>query len=212
MSTAASWRIGGALGICYVVLVLINIFGLSGGMPDLSTPAPQLASTIARGRNGAMLGAFLDAVGSFLLIGFVFVLAIRSEPAWGMLSVLALSAAILATAGDLAWATGVATAAELARVHASPDAVKAAVAIDQEALWTIGIPSAFTYGLVGALILRSRTLPLIFGWVGLAIWVIVIVASPVSIFASGAQIAAFAGYLLSLLWTLTAGAFMLWRA
>jgi hypothetical protein len=55
-------------------------------------------------------------------------------------------------------------------------------------------------------------LPLIFGWVGLAIWVVVIVATPVSIFASGAQIAVFAGYLLSLLWTLTAGAYMLWRA
>jgi hypothetical protein len=180
-------------------------------MPDLSTPAPQLAGAIARGRSAAMLGAFLDAVGSFLLIGFVFVLAIRSEPGWGILSVLALAAAILATAGDLAWATGVATAAELARVQASPDAVKVAVAIDQEALWTIGIPSAFTYGLVGGLILRSRVLPVSFGWVGLAIWVIVIVATPVSVFASGAQIAVFLAYLLSLLWTLMAGAYMLWR-
>ena len=69
MSAATTWRIGGALGIGYVVLVLINIVGLSGGMPDLSAPAAQLASTVARGRNGAMLGAFLDALGSFLLIG-----------------------------------------------------------------------------------------------------------------------------------------------
>ena len=212
MRSVSPSRPAGVLGIAYVVFVVINIAGFNGGTPpDPHSTAQQISATYSAHRVGYMLGAFLDSLGSLLLIGFFYYLARRVDPNRGILSTLVIVGAVLATALDLVWAAALGTAVQLAVLNADPESVKAMVYLSQGVLWIIGTPLAVALIALGWLTIVSRGLPAWVGWTALVIGVLALLGVIATAVTSSASGLTFGAYILSLVWTLATAIYLIAR-
>jgi hypothetical protein len=206
-------RAGGICAIAAAALTVLNGFVLApGGPADLGSPAAQIVKDIAGQQSLRELGAFLDAIGAGLLLLFVVTLGRLAAP---RASLLASAAAALAAAVffaiDVLW-----SAAEFAfnygtQQNTDPNASKALVLLSQSILVAIAIPIAFQYAAMGLLIVQTRVLPVVMGWIAIAAAALAL-ASVFLAVPSGLGPVGFAAYLLTTIaWPAAAGILLIVR-
>jgi hypothetical protein len=203
---------GGICAIAAAVLTVLNGFVLApGGPPDLGLPAAQLVKDIAGQQSLHEIGAFLDAVGAGLLLQFVVTLGRLAAPRVGFFASAAALAAAVFFAIDVLW-----SAAEFAfnygtQQNTDPNASKALVLLSQSILVAIAIPIALQYVAMGLLIIQTRVLPVVMGWIAIAAGAVAL-ASVFLAVPSGLGPVGFAAYLLTTIaWPAAAGILLIVR-
>jgi hypothetical protein len=205
-------RAGGICAIAAAVLTILNGFVLApGGPPDLGLPAAQIVKDVAGMQNLHELGSFLDAVGAGLLLLFVVTLGRLAAPRGSLFSSAAALMAAVFFAIDVLW-----SAVEFAfnfgtQQNTDPNASKALVLLSQSILVAIAIPIALQYAAMGLLIVQTRVLPVVMGWIAIAAGAVAL-ASVFLAVPSGLGPAGFAAYILTTIaWPAAAGILLLAR-
>jgi hypothetical protein len=157
------------------------------------------------------LGAFLDALGVGLLLVFVLILGRLAEPEGGWFSSAAAFMTTVFFATDVAWAATEFAFADATVRNTDPNAAKALFLLSQSLLAVIAIPITLQYAALGLLILKTRVLPAVMGWiaiVGAAVAVVSVMATIYSVL----DVAGFVAFILcAILWPLAAGILLLVR-
>jgi hypothetical protein len=204
--------VGGICAIAAAALTVLNGFVLApGGPADLGLPAVQIVKDVSGQQSLRELGAFLDAVGVGLLLLFVITLGRLAAPRASLFASAAVLAAAVFFALDVVW-----SAAEFAfnygtQQNTDPNASKALVLLSQSILVAIAIPIALQYAAMGLLIIQTRVLPVVMGWIAIAAGAVAL-ASVFLAVPSGLGPVGFAAYLLTTIaWPAAAGVLLIVR-
>lgn len=194
------------------MLTILNGFVLApGGPADLGLPAAQIVKDASGQQSLHELGAFLDAVGAGLLLLFVVTLGRLPGPHVSVFSSAAALMAAVFFAIDVLW-----SATEFAfnygtQRNTDPNASKALVLLSQSILVAIAIPIALQYAAMGLLIVQTRVLPVVMGWIAIAAGAVAM-ASVFLAVPSGLGPVGFVAYLLTTIaWPAAAGILLLVR-
>jgi hypothetical protein len=199
-------RVGGMCAVAAALLTILNVFVLAAGGPrDPGLTAAEILTGATGLHNGIALGACVDAFGVGLFVVFVLILGRLAEPEGGMLSSVAALMAVVFFAIDVAWAATRFAFAEAVSQNVDPNSVKALYLLARGLLLVIAIPIALQYAALGLLIVKTRVLPAIMGWIAFVAAVVALVSVMAGIYSGRGAVGLAAFIIAGILWPLAAG-------
>ena len=188
---------------------------MSGNPPAPTASADQFLAWSRHNASVAMLGSFLDVAGQFLFFVFLAILVRHAEPAGGYLSNLVLAGGISAMVIDTVWAGLILGQRYLAIWGGDANSVRAlalaSLGFAGPLNNVIAIPYCLLYGSLAVLILSTRILPAPFAWVAIILAVLAGPGVALSLLIPGMSLPLLAAFILTLLWPLAVGVYLLIR-
>ena len=198
-------RVGALSGAAYVVLLMVGGSLLTAGTTDSAKPTGEEALASWRhmaetGSGKLGLALALLAFAAFgVFLGYLHRVLRRAEGPESWLPTSAIVAGVLALAFKWGSASFVG-AAIMRKDELSPDHARILSDLDGTAFWASFLPYAVFVGMSALVILRTRFVHAVFGWVGLGLAVAGVVTSA-SFDVAQSEVGA-APYLLSVIWVL----------